>query len=61
MTNISGYCAPDLADYVVAAMYFAKWKHGLCPAACGNYNVWRLLIWTGAIFIIIIFFREALF
>ena len=24
VTNISGYCAPDLADYVVAAMYFAN-------------------------------------
>ena len=32
-----------------------SWKHGLWPAARGNYNVWRLLIWTGAIFIIIIF------
>ena len=24
VTNISGYCAEDLADYVVAAMYFAN-------------------------------------
>ena len=24
VTNISGYCAEDLADYVVAAMYFVN-------------------------------------
>lgn len=26
VTNISGYCAEDLADYVIAAMYFANKK-----------------------------------
>ena len=36
-------------------------KHGLWPAARGNYNVWRLLIWTGAIFIIIIFLGKCCF
>lgn len=48
VTNISGYCAEDLADYVVAAMYFVN--KGLAfysrtvveDVKAGKWGPWRL-------------------